>query len=93
MNGYLSASGSLMPRRLEAREIESFLSTCVERAEGNWVNAHDLYASYVTWAEGQGRVPVSLTAFGRGLRGVLEKWKYGSVRYLNIKLKGQAHDA
>jgi hypothetical protein len=88
MKSYASASSVLMPRRLAPREIESFLFLCVEPADGLWVQADDLYAAYTSWAEDKGQVPVSQTAFGRGLRGVLEKWKYGQVRYLNIKLIG-----
>ena len=71
-----------------------FIADCIERAEGEEVNATTLYEAYCSWARLNEAPIYKATGFGRAMveRG-LEKRKKRTVSYLNIRLDYVMPDA
>ena len=54
--------------RDEMDVVGSFVAACVVAAEGEWVTARTMYQAYVSWAEANGKKPVTETRFGRDMK-------------------------
>lgn len=69
--------------------VGRFLNECVEKQDGSYCGAHELFQHYETFCSESGLDPLTSTMFGRvvHIRGIQKKRRAGGNAYCDIRLK------